>query len=84
MRGHIERQCLGREICLIDDFGQFMRNESYLQNEVNYPKCVNENALFYVQVHCLQSENELSTKKSVGTALAILIILQALIFTYNI
>ncbi len=83
-RSLIEKECLEKDVCFIQDFTQFIRTEPYLKMESNYAKCFDDDAIFYVQVFCQQNESELIGKTFVGLILGILIIVQACLFTYSI
>lgn len=47
-RSVIEKECLGKDACFIENFSRFMKNEVYLKMESNYAKCIDDNAVFYV------------------------------------
>jgi hypothetical protein len=47
-RNMIEKECLGKDVCYIEDFTKFMKTETHLKMESNYPKCVDDDAIFYV------------------------------------
>ncbi|CDW91332.1 UNKNOWN [Stylonychia lemnae] len=80
----IEEECIGKDACYLENFYQFLKNTGYSNDEELYQSCIDDDAVFYVQVQCLQSEEQLEEKSRSGLLVSFLVIIQAIIFTYFI
>lgn len=53
MGQYIEEQCLGKEICTVTDFGDFLKDESFIKAQEGYKRCTDDDAMLYIQAFCL-------------------------------
>lgn len=61
MNNTITTSCLGKDLCTISNFETFIKKPDLAtMYEYNYKRCSDDDAILYVQVFCLQSEEELN------------------------
>jgi hypothetical protein len=53
MKLAITSACIGKDICTISEFELFMKRDSTSKSKEGYSRCVDDDAMLYVQVFCL-------------------------------
>ena len=77
----VATQCVGKDLCTFNNFKSYFKSNAKSISSSDYSKCTHDDSLFYAQVYCLQTEEDLHNKTIIGFLIGVIIIINAIIFT---